>query len=120
MREVAIMCFGVLTAIFAWLVVAAAQTGGPTAAARLLAIHGKAGVTCAACHAERPPKLAPAQTTCLHCHGGNYAAVAAKSTAVPNPHASHLGELPCGDCHHVHRASVIKCNQCHSFDLSTP
>ena len=38
----------------------------------------------------------------------------------PNPHASHRGEVDCAECHHVHKASVTQCNQCHAFDMTTP
>lgn len=32
-----------------------------------------------------------------------------------NPHASHVGkDVTCGDCHSVHRESVMYCNKCHN------
>ncbi len=35
-----------------------------------------------------------------------------------NPHASHVGkDVECGDCHSVHRESVMYCNKCHNADL---
>lgn len=35
-----------------------------------------------------------------------------------NPHASHVGkDVTCGDCHSVHRASVMYCNECHNAEL---
>jgi RecJ-like exonuclease len=82
--------------------------------------HVASHVACGQCHTvgmATPPTTA----TCLTCHGGNYQALAA-STAndTPNPHESHQGEIPCAQCHHVHKASVTLCNQCHTFDMSTP
>jgi len=81
--------------------------------------HAKAGVACRACHTV-DLSTEPTPQTCLGCHGGSNAALAAATTALPNPHESHMGEIPCGDCHHVHKASETKCNQCHTFDLKTP
>lgn len=81
--------------------------------------HARAGVACASCHTVGL-NTEPTPQTCLGCHGGSNAALAAATKALPNPHESHMGELPCGDCHHVHKASETKCNQCHTFDLKTP
>lgn len=82
--------------------------------------HMAAGLACGACHTE-PAPAAVSMATCLSCHGGTYANLAARTTnSLPNPHASHRGEEPCGSCHHVHVASETVCNQCHSFDMITP
>jgi len=82
--------------------------------------HVGAGLDCAACHAESPPAKAPDNATCSKCHGG-YSDIAAKTASdTPNPHASHLGEIPCTSCHHVHQASTTYCTQCHAFDMNTP
>lgn len=82
--------------------------------------HINAGVTCSKCHSESPPRQVGPMTTCLACHGGSYENLAAMTTAQPNPHASHRGQVACGECHRVHVASVTMCNQCHTFDLTTP
>lgn len=82
--------------------------------------HTAAGLNCAACHAETPPAKAPDNAACSKCHG-SYSDLAAKTAQdQPNPHASHLGEIPCASCHHVHQASVTYCSQCHNFDMNTP
>lgn len=82
--------------------------------------HVAAHVTCAQCHSAGMA-APPATATCLTCHGGTYQKLA-ESTAndMPNPHASHQGEIPCAECHHVHKESVTLCNQCHTFDMHTP
>jgi fumarate reductase flavoprotein subunit len=82
--------------------------------------HVAAGLTCNKCHTVSTAK-APEMATCLSCHGGTYDKLAAMTASdQPNPHASHLGDLPCAQCHHVHMASVTKCNQCHTYDMTTP
>lgn len=82
--------------------------------------HIAAGLNCTACHAESPPAKAPDNSACIRCHG-SYSELAAKTGAdQPNPHASHLGEIPCASCHHIHQASVTYCAQCHNFDMKTP
>jgi len=82
--------------------------------------HVAAGVACAKCHTQgtaTPPTMA----TCLSCHGGTYAKLAEMTAKdEPNPHASHQGEVDCDQCHHVHKASVTLCNQCHTYDMKTP
>jgi hypothetical protein len=83
----------------------------------LLEAHRAAGLNCAQCHQEQPPKLAPSTTTCLRCHGDQQALAEKTREAFPNPHASlHLaaGETQiCSDCHHVHRPSEVSCSACH-------
>lgn len=82
--------------------------------------HVAAGLNCASCHAENPPAKQPDSAVCSKCHG-TYKDLAAKTAAdQPNPHASHLGDIPCSSCHRVHQASVIYCAQCHNFDFKTP
>jgi hypothetical protein len=82
--------------------------------------HVAASMSCAQCH--MPNTASPPTTaTCLSCHGGTYeklAAVTAKDE--PNPHASHRGDVDCAECHHVHKVSVTLCNQCHTYDMTTP
>lgn len=83
--------------------------------------HVAAGLSCSKCHTESPPAKEPEMATCLACHGGTYAKLAAMTDKdQPNPHVSHRGEVPCAECHHVHMASVTLCSQCHTFDMKTP
>jgi fumarate reductase flavoprotein subunit len=82
--------------------------------------HVGAGLACNSCHSESPPSKQPDSAVCMTCHG-SYPQIAAKTaTDEPNPHASHLGDIPCTNCHHIHQASVIYCSQCHSFDMTPP
>jgi len=116
-----LLCCGAVSVLQAMLIYAAfAQAPAPGFGhGFLIDKHVGAGLGCAKCH-PGPPTRAVAGSACLACHGGSYGALAAKTEAIPNPHASHRGEVPCGECHRVHSASVTLCNQCHSFDLSTP
>jgi|ERR1022692_884748 cytochrome c3-like protein len=83
----------------------------------LIETHRTAGLKCAQCHQEQPPRLAPPSSTCLACHGDQATLANRTSEASPNPHAPpHLpgGETQlCGECHHVHRKSEVSCNTCH-------
>jgi len=84
--------------------------------------HLAVGMQCNSCHVESPPPTPPTMNTCLSCHGGTYSKLAAMTDKdTPNPHDSpHQADLPCAMCHHVHKASELHCNQCHSLDLKTP
>lgn len=82
--------------------------------------HMAAGLNCASCHSESPPSKQPDQAACIKCHGTNAQLASKTAKDQPNPHASHLGEIACTSCHHVHQASVLYCSQCHNFDLKTP
>jgi fumarate reductase flavoprotein subunit len=82
--------------------------------------HVAARISCAQCHAQSTA-TPPPTATCLSCHGGTYAKLAAMTAKdAPNPHASHRGDVDCAECHHVHKASVTLCNQCHTYDMTTP
>ncbi len=101
-----------------------AQTPAPGVAGAghgfLIDKHVAAGLNCASCHSESPPAKQPDSAVCTKCHG-SYKDIAAKTAAdQPNPHASHLGDIPCTSCHKIHQASVTYCAQCHNFDFKTP
>lgn len=99
--------------------IAAAMTvGGP---------HAPMGFKCADCHKTDAPQAAPTNGACLACHG-SYEQLAEKTKpkhvanpddkeAHANPHASHMGQISCADCHHTHKPSELVCGQCHSFDF---
>jgi hypothetical protein len=77
--------------------------------------HQKSGINCAGCHKETPPNAKVPMAACFQCHG-DYAKLAEKTKKLPqNPHASHLDDLECDKCHHVHKPSVDYCAQCHKF-----
>lgn len=121
-RLFALAMFGGLTV--GLLTHAAAQTATPVAPGAghgfLIDKHVAAGLNCAACHSESPPSKQPDAAVCVKCHGTNAQMAAKTASDQPNPHASHLGEIPCTSCHHIHQASVLYCAQCHNFDLKTP
>jgi Cytochrome c3 len=100
--------------------IAQALTGPGSGHGYLIDKHIGAGLTCASCHRDAPPPKAPAMTVCTACHG-SYSQIAAKMASdQPNPHASHLGEIPCSACHHIHRASESFCDECHTFGMNPP
>ncbi len=123
MRRPQLFAFAVVAACAAVFLTPAAAQSPPAPGAGhgfLIDKHVAAGLSCDACHAENPPAKAADQSACIKCHG-SYKDIAAKTAAdQPNPHASHLGDIPCASCHHVHQASVTYCAQCHNFDLTTP
>jgi len=120
-RSVALILTMACILFAAIMVDASAQTAAPgTGHGFLIDKHLAAGLNCASCHANAAPPQAPADSVCTSCHG-SYEQIAAKSSSDnPNPHASHLGDIPCSSCHHIHEASVLYCAQCHNFDLKTP
>ena len=81
----------------------------------LPAHHAKAGVHCFDCHQEeKPTKKAVASDSCMTCHGDYPAMKAVTKDVKPNPHDSHLGEIPCTECHRQHQPPVVKCLECHA------
>ena len=83
--------------------------------------HKNTGITCEACHKEKPPSQAVPTAVCLSCHG-SYSELVEKTKDVKprNPHESHLGDLDCDNCHHVHKPSVNYCGECHTFGFKVP
>ncbi len=82
--------------------------------------HTAKGLECSGCHKENPPEKPVPTEACLQCHGGTYAKLADMTKANPNPHLSHLGDIPCSACHHSHKESELKCDSCHDFELNVP
>lgn len=122
-NRISLLILGVFFILFLAIgVKAVAQTPAAPGAGHgfLIDKHLAAGVNCAQCHANAPPPQVPAMTVCTGCHG-SYQQIAAKTASdQPNPHASHQGDIPCASCHHVHKASVTFCDQCHAFGMTTP
>ena len=76
--------------------------------------HGKMGLSCTVCHGDSPSQP-PETEACLTCHK-SYEDVAVRTQALkPNPHDSHMGEVPCSHCHSTHGTSRLMCNDCHSL-----
>ena len=84
--------------------------------------HMLAGVSCKACHGEKPPYDKVEMKTCTACHATEkLAAAPARDHFLPNPHNSHYGtEVECSLCHHQHKKSEYMCTQCHDFKNVTP
>ena len=126
MRKTRLIAFAVLGGLSAGLlgeVIAQAPPppGAPGAGhGFLIDKHMSSGLNCATCHTESPPSKQPDSAVCTRCHGTNGQMAAKTASDQPNPHASHLGDVPCTSCHHIHQASVLYCAQCHNFDLNTP
>jgi hypothetical protein len=83
----------------------------------LIDLHRDAGISCAGCHEEQRPKVAPSSAKCVSCHGDQQSLAKKTEQAFPNPHASpHAppGDVQvCTECHHVHRVSEVSCSTCH-------
>ena len=91
------------------------------AEALLVDRHKNAGVNCDGCHKENPPSKPAPTSVCTDCHG-DYAKIAEKTQNVKpqNPHESHLGDVECEKCHHLHKPSVNYCGSCHNFGFKVP
>jgi len=107
-----------MLACFSWVY----PSQGPAAELSLLADkHKSAGIDCESCHQEKPPGKPVPMEICLGCHGGDFAKLADQTKKVaPNPHDSHLGNVPCEFCHHLHRPSEFYCSKCHLLDSKVP
>jgi len=79
--------------------------------------HIQNGLNCAGCHSEEPPTKAVATERCQSCHGDYEAMKARTQKLSPNPHYTHMGDQPCGECHRAHKTSVNMCSKCHKIDL---
>lgn len=77
--------------------------------------HVSRGVKCDTCHISMPPKADVKSDRCESCHG-NLAKVAEKTDSGDiNPHASHVEEAQCLECHKGHKQPQLLCDQCHEF-----
>lgn len=88
--------------------------------------HAQAGVFCTGCHGKDLPAFAVDvdNLTCLKCHGP-LDALQTKTEPEQfkdrNPHKSHLGEVACTICHHMHSPQEIYCLKCHQkFIMELP
>ena len=90
------------------------------ASARLEQLHENRGTTCEQCHGEKPKGERVPMETCLGCHGSYQKLAESSKGKSPRPHDSHLGEIRCTLCHHVHKDSEMYCNKCHTFELKVP
>ena len=82
--------------------------------------HKGLAIDCTGCHKENPPKEKAPSSACMGCHG-DYKRMGGKTEKRnPNPHDSHIEELDCGECHHIHKASENYCGTCHKFEFKVP
>jgi hypothetical protein len=91
----------------------------PAESVRLEQLHKQRSISCEQCHGGKSQEPVPMET-CLTCHGSYEKLADLSKRKSPNPHDSHLGEIRCTLCHHVHKDSALYCNTCHAFDLKVP
>lgn len=99
--------------IFSLLALLSAQS---MAADKMLADrHVQRGLNCVSCHGKDMSKPIKYES-CLQCHGPTYEDLAKKTDELDiNPHATHLGEVSCMECHQGHQKPRLACIQCHEF-----
>ena len=78
--------------------------------------HVARGVACSACHATTPPKADVKSSACEACHGDLAKVAKLTDKGDINPHASHVEEAQCLECHKGHKKPQLLCDQCHEFD----
>ena len=88
-------------------------------------IHALKNLSCSSCHGSDviPDASATAiNAQCGACHGNlEKVAMTFKGPSYLNPHASHLGNIPCTSCHLAHQQSKAYCLNCHTnFDMPIP
>jgi nitrate/TMAO reductase-like tetraheme cytochrome c subunit len=88
-------------------------------------IHLQKNLSCTTCHGNDliPDANATAiNAQCAACHGGmEQVALNHKGPPNMNPHAAHLGNIPCSSCHMGHQESKAYCLNCHTnFNMPMP
>ena len=105
--------------LFIWIVLATGVNGMTQVSSGSEKLHEQKGIACEGCHRKSQQEPVSPET-CSGCHGSYQKLGESNKGRFPNPHDSHLGEIRCTLCHHVHKASEMYCNRCHSFDLKVP
>lgn len=82
--------------------------------------HKKAGVVCEECHQGEISEGNATKVDCFRCHIGYLKLAERTSKITPNPHKSHMGNLECIVCHHIHKASEDYCGECHNIGFKVP
>jgi len=83
-------------------------------------MHQLSGISCSDCHGKERPATGPDGQTCLGCHADYKTKLLLTDKALPTPHQSHMGELDCLLCHHLHARSENFCAQCHHWKYNVP
>ncbi|WP_303851374.1 cytochrome c3 family protein [Seleniivibrio woodruffii] len=88
--------------------------------------HANAQVFCNGCHGRELPVFAAevSNDVCLVCHGP-LEDLQKKTEPMEfkdrNPHKSHLGDVACSMCHHMHTEQTAYCVSCHQkFEMTMP
>ncbi|MDR3762530.1 MAG: cytochrome c3 family protein [Acidobacteriota bacterium] len=100
----------------------AAKPADPSKADLLAAKHSAAGITCAQCHGNAAKKQPVPASTCATCHDRKTLAESTAKMNPYNPHDNrHFGiEGDCNECHHQHKKSQNRCDECHKFNFVVP
>lgn len=121
MRKVFGLALALLAVAIMPLTVWAQENGGH----KLKGKHAEMGLACKDCHGTDAPTHRAPVAACKGCHDGaikipEVTVNVSGRTEKASPHASHLGEVPCTQCHHMHKSSELYCNQCHQIDVKVP
>ncbi len=81
--------------------------------------HQLNGVGCNDCHGVKKPVESPDSQKCIECHS-DYKKSARTDMTLANMHDSHMGDLDCMLCHHVHKKSENFCSTCHWWKYKVP
>ena len=106
--------------LVAWIALGSAFAAQPGEKPLLGDRHKTMGVACEGCHQQSAPTGAAPANACMSCHGDMDKMGKQTEALHPNPHESHEGDIPCGECHHAHKASVDYCAKCHQFGFKVP
>jgi hypothetical protein len=82
--------------------------------------HQFGGIPCSGCHGEARPLADVDGQKCLNCHADYKSSSKPTDKSIPGPHQSHMGDLDCLLCHHVHTRSENFCGQCHWWKYKVP
>ena len=82
--------------------------------------HKKAGIVCQDCHKDGSLEGNVTTANCIKCHSGYSYLIEQTKKIIPNPHDSHIVNLECVACHHIHKPSEDYCAECHNFGFKVP
>lgn len=82
--------------------------------------HMQVGVECVDCHETAEPVDGVEEPKCLGCHESRDAVAGLTAKREPNPHFGHEDGVACNSCHREHEMSVLSCDDCHQWGLTTP